>query len=81
MSFRVITPSVVPASQDCRASTLLLRHSICTMPTYIVERTQLLILPEDDNEGETGKVVSTIVAWFLKSRRMSDKQPGLVDRS
>jgi hypothetical protein len=50
------------------------------MPTYIVERTQLFIFPENDDEGEAGKVVSTIVTWLLEPRCMGDVKPGLVFR-
>ena len=76
ISFRVITPSVIPAPQYRRASTGLLCHSICTMPTNIVERTQLSIFSENHDEREAGKIVSTIVTWFSKSADMGYEYPG-----
>jgi len=47
------------------------------MPTYIVERTQLPVFPQNHDEREAGKIVSTIVTWFNEPRGMGHEKPGL----
>jgi hypothetical protein len=72
---------MVAASQNQRAATLLLRHSICSVPTYIMESSELFVLSQNDDERVACDLECAIVTCLLESGSMSYKQPTLVRMS
>ena len=69
-AFSVVAPTVVPTPKHCRAAGFFLGYSICSVPAYVVECTELFVFSENDNERESSDLESSIVARLLESARM-----------
>lgn len=68
---------MVLTGEQFRCATAFSNNCICSMPTDIVERSELQVLTEDYEELNACERESMVIARFCEFALMAHKKPGL----